>query len=823
MPAALRTAFFAAAALFAADVRADAGDIDWPPADADRRPWLGGWTPGDLGESEVGEAAPDAAAELEKIAGKGFGGLMLDPASLFRPGDFEDFDPDSDDSEIPAPAIVQRERLGEITAACDRLGLGLDFAGPGESPLFPPDPGDRARLLIPFLETIRGGAALDLPLPDAEPVFLAAWPNEGPPLELTGAIDADTGRLRWDAPRGPWQLAGIFAEAIEGELDRLSPGAVDRQLEVFRLAIAGHAGPAPRAVALSRRQPRSADWSPELPGLFRRNRGYDLRDHLPALFGEGPAGTVERVRCDFRESLADLHHSTLRAWHLGVRELGALSRTSLRGQHGHPLDLHALADFPGARAGDTLDLHLAASAARLTMKPLVVADLHPAPADPPARWKRQAVEAFLAGANHLTLHPPDDSAWAGLDAFNAFLTRCQSVLQSATPDPDLLLYLPAHDFWTERGGLPTTGRGAWLRPTAWQQCRDAFSGHGIGYDSVSDRLLRDARVEDGRLVVGRAHYAGLVLPEVRRLPETTATRLLDLARAGARIGILGEWPRDVPGLPSPDIRRGTLIHSLRSIPEERLIEAETPLDLADKLGVVPEPMAATGLRLIRLRHDEGHFYLVHNPTRERLDVALELAVPWTSAVFMDPHRPSRTGVAGSSGSADTPRLGLDPGGVRVLKTYRDHEADGPDWRAPADPAAAVTVGGSWEVEFPARDHGDSEPFAIRTPLLGPWKSDPRLADFPGTARYRIEFDAPDFPAVRLDLGTVGHRAEVFVNDSAAGSGFAPPHHFDITRLLRPGRNRLRIDVTAVGMPVSPDAPAGLLGPVRLIALEPGTP
>src|SRR5947208_16430526 len=88
--------------------------------------------------------------------------------------------------------------------------------------------------------------------------------------------------------------------------------------------------------------------------------------------------------------------------------------------------------------------------------------------------KGQADFLLAGGINHIVFHgtaySPADAAWPGwcfyasseinprnpiwrdLPAFNAYLARCQSVLQAGRPDNDVLLYWPIEDAWEEEQG-----------------------------------------------------------------------------------------------------------------------------------------------------------------------------------------------------------------------------------------------------------------------------------------------------------------------------------------------------------------------------------
>ena len=104
-----------------------------------------------------------------------------------------------------------------------------------------------------------------------------------------------------------------------------------------------------------------------------------------------------------------------------------------------------------------------------------------------------------------------------------------------------------------------------------------------------------------------------------------------------------------------------------------------------------------------------------------------------------------------------------------------------------------------------------------------------LAQFSGTAIYEKTFPLPAAfrgAHVMLDLGKVSSVAKVQINGRDAGTLIWSPYRLDITTLLKPGKNRMRISVTnteanarAVGAShniLSKIDLCGLEGPVSLI-------
>ena len=167
----------------------------------------------------------------------------------------------------------------------------------------------------------------------------------------------------------------------------------------------------------------------------------------------------------------------------------------------------------------------------------------------------------------------------------------------------------------------------------------------------------------------------------------------------------------------------------------------------------------------------------------------------------------------------------------------------------------LEISGPWEVRFPDRM---DVPAQTTFEQLVSWTEHPQPAIryFSGTATYARSFELPvervsGSRRVLLDLGRVESLAEVVVNGRKLSVLWKPPFVVDITDLVQPGQNTLQVQVTNAwlnrllgdkeypqGFPdagplqfkpqLSADisnrlgsqpAPAGLIGPVRLLATE----
>lgn len=769
---------------------APAADLDWPEDGIEPRPVLRREWP------DEAPAAERIAAEFARFAKLGFGTVEIAPAAAVDP-------------ELwPGPSWA--EAIDQASEAAATAGLRLDLrchAGPA------PAAGAFPALALEPVERGHRGGPLDWDLSDAPPFCLAAWPSHGDPVDLLPLIDPESGRLHWDAPPGPWRIFGLRSRVAGPTLDPFSPDATAAWLDELSQRTLTERPREVHAYTRAVSEPRGANWTAGLLAAFERQHGYRLPDELPALFGDDDAGSSDRVLCDFRQTLAELQLDSLTAWHELCRQTGSLSRATLGPAAAHPIDLAASIDLPGMPAGPFTPY--AASAAHLSTRPLVHAEVGGLDRIRPNDLRDAIQNAWLAGANQLSFRLPADAPAppAALAGLATWVTRVQSALQHGAPDPDLLLYYPAHDFWSERGGIPDSEpeRSAWLAGTGFQRCVGEFQRAGIGFDIVSDRLLERASVVDDRILLGGLSYRCLILPDVRRLPETTALLLLELARRGGRIGVLGSWPDDVPGLLQPDLRRGTMFQALMAVPAHHSHSADQPLALAEAFGIAPEPMTDHGLRCLRRSHADGHHYLVVNPGTEVVDAWFELARPAAAVAVLDPSLAQLRGCLPSHESDDGTRqfrLRIGPGETRILRSFREPPGEVPAY--PIVDGEARPIQGPWTLT-PATDSDEELP-AVLSPIPGSWRGVDGLE--PGPVRYRSTFTHPGDGRWLLDLGEVAGSARIRLNDRPAVDSVLPPHHLEVTRLLRSGENALEIEVHQ-----SAEASlAGLLGPPRLIRL-----
>jgi hypothetical protein len=107
--------------------------------------------------------------------------------------------------------------------------------------------------------------------------------------------------------------------------------------------------------------------------------------------------------------------------------------------------------------------------------------------------------------------------------------------------------------------------------------------------------------------------------------------------------------------------------------------------------------------------------------------------------------------------------------------------------------------------------------------LGDWSRNDGLLSYSGGAWYRKTVTIPEAKQVLLNLGEIVASVEVRVNGQPAGTKVSPPWVLDITRLAKPGANRIEVLVCNTlanhytTMPTGYRGPtiSGLLGPVQV--------
>lgn len=466
-------------------------------------------------------------------------------------------------------------------------------------------PGEQS-LVAPRIADTDAKAAMNAVIANprpSQPINPGAILDKKSIVDLTDKLRAGVDTIEWEVPEGEWVVLRMGyttsgktnhppTDAGRGlECDKLHPSGVEAHWEGFVSPLLDELEPYVGR-SFTRWESDSwecgaQNWTHDLERTFETRYGYSLIPYLPVVAGEavGSVEDSEQALRDWRMLLSELitrnfyqRYNELCASRglkyeaemagaqavladpIAYASVVALPMTEFWSYHSKEFSLR---DVQGRRG--VMD---AISGAHLSGKFVVAAEaftsgnahfLHE-----PATLKPSADAGFCAGLNyyyhHASGHQPDESqpgwnmdpwgivfnrklTWAEeASSWNAYLARCQTVLQAGKPVVDIL-YLKNED----------ATNFLWKEPDA------PFSAEGhpfIGYKfhSLSHKLLHRLSAKEGKLVTPEGmRYALIYTPEHEAYSIETLEHLLRLKREGGVV--IGKAPEGVLGK-NPDRQHG---------------------------------------------------------------------------------------------------------------------------------------------------------------------------------------------------------------------------------------------------------------------------
>ncbi len=776
--------------------------LAWPEFKKENKPWTRWWWPG----SAVDKAS--LTLQLEQLAAAGIGGVEITP--IYGAKGYE-----SRYIDFLSPKWM--EMLEHVGKEGKRLGLGIDMAtGTG----------------WPF-----GGL----------------WIDEA--NALARAVLKD-GKLTGEPTKMMVKRAAPGDEGLV--VDPYSPDALRRYLMPFTQAFEKFPRGLVRGQFHDSFEYYNGSWTPKFAEVFQKMHGYDIQQFAPYLLAK-PAEipndireNLGRIKSDFRETLAKLHLDYLRTWVKWSHDRGFIVRNQSHGAPANLLDLYANADIaetevfgstpfpiPGLRRNsnevrhdqdlpEPLVIRMASSAGHVVGHNLSSSEtctwLREHWKESLAYVKPEIDRIFADGINHIFYHgtvfSPKDAKWPGwlfyastqfnpnntwwddFGELNRYVGRVQSILQRGKPDNDILLYWPLADLWENGEGLMIqlgVHNVKWLTEQPVGKLARSMMDHGYSFDYISDDQLEQTKVESKQLVTPGSRYKVLLVPAVKRMPIATLKRLQKLSNDGA-IVIFQSLPEDVPGFGQLESRRSEFKQLLNKFNPGTFVKND--LLAALPTHTIPrEACADAGLGFIRRANSKGHDYFFTNLTAKKFEGWVKLGAPARSAILRDPLT-GRMGFAAIK-SAEKGRaqvfLQLAPGEALLLETINSPATINQQnsWTYFRSSDAPLIINGDWKVEF--IKGGPVLPKPIETNTLKSWTElgDEEAQRFGGTARYRIEINAPAQKADDwiLDLGEVRESARVRLNGREIATLWSIPFQVRVGKLLKPGRNVLELDVT----------------------------
>ncbi|MCX6361749.1 MAG: glycosyl hydrolase [Armatimonadetes bacterium] len=484
------------------------------------------------------------------------------------------------------PPIFSREWFDTwswMVGECRKRGMGIGISGytldwPGhESNLFGKTVyGDREtqgqELTVTQQVACQAGQAISVDVP-ADAVAVRAYRLEGAVsarggADLSGHVKA--GKLTWTPPDGSWQVWVVAAQRKPLTLNPLHPLSGRRVIERFFQPCESHTPGGTSAglnyffqdelqFGVGRNQ-----WVEDFALEFRKRKGYDLMEALPALFGEMGKETP-KVRMDYmdvRVALAEERYfRPIFEWH---QQRGLIYACDPGGRGRDPGEFgdyfRAVRwysapghDTPGGNA-DLIKGKVSSSIAHLYQRPRVWLEGYHSLGwgATPERLLRATRENYLFGCSLLNLHglyytthggfwewaPPcyhfRMPYWDHFGTFLKYFERLSYLLTQGVHRCDVAVMYPVapYDADLSPGEATSVAFGAGER---------LFAG-GYDFDFMDHQSLERATVRDGRLHVAGEAYRALVLPAMRAVRWSTLQKALAFRRAGGIVVALGALP-----------------------------------------------------------------------------------------------------------------------------------------------------------------------------------------------------------------------------------------------------------------------------------------
>jgi hypothetical protein len=445
--------------------------------------------------------------------------------------------------------------------------------------------------------------------------------------------------------------------------------------------------------------------------------------------------------------------------------------------------------------------------------------------------------------------------WPYFSHFADYVNRSTFVLQQGKPVADVAVYLPMEDAmaeagmeqflpnWAVRDRLSSNGPPPeFSLKNALHYESDVVKGiitNGFAMDGIDTFTMNSGmRTDGGRLAQGDGDYGILVLPNLTGIDVESLRQIQRFVISGGVLIATKRLPDRAWGLRDREARN-TQVRELvvqlfgapvlreyleRRVGEGRAVFCPDEQGSFTKALLTVQPdigfqAASPQVSFVHRRQPGRDFYFMVNTSQDHQQLEgtfrvghkapslWDLKTGTIEPVVVFEHVREGTRVPFALGPLESKVLVFSPenrrpaaidtdlpleaGGARVFEngSYFYANGDGRKVVAVTGVPAPSHLSMKWSLALGDQRYELGE--------LASWTALPKSRYFSGTGTYEAEFDVPDHQGlgVILDLGSVRETADVHVNDAPAGVAWMRPYRCDITRLIRPGRNRIRVAVT----------------------------
>ncbi|WP_020526754.1 glycosyl hydrolase [Flexithrix dorotheae] len=648
-------------------------------------------------------------------------------------------------------------------------------------------------------------------------------------------------------------------------VDHLNGQAVEKYLhhmsDKLKPVFGGNIGKYVRSLFCDSIELEGANWTDDLSQEFEKRNNYKIEPYLPLVleregdfdaFNAKVADEVKRARYDYSKLLADLFTERfIIPYHKWCNANGTESRYQA---YGHPwlytdlLDGNLIPDIPEADQwlfnggwqpyADVDQIRYAiwnkysSSAGHLKNRSIISTEAMTNTSgvfEASLAYIKQATDMnFVSGINHLVLHgfnySPPSVAFPGWIRFGTYFSeknpwwpyfhhwasytaRLSQAFQNAKAISQVAIMGPTPDIWSNYGlDRNPFNLQPWYLHAIWQ----AFNHNGYCSDYVNATILKDAIVENGKIVYGEMSYEVLLICDVKTLTTNTAQKINELARAGGKIIFIGEKPSQAPGINGKG-KNEAVAKAIWEVLEDDFLVKYTPapsdelqpsqdellqwaLELMGKYDISPGVEISNPdpkLFFIQYQKEGKDLYFFNNASREKT-IHFNAQFPFSDkqAGLLNPETGGFS-LYPPNGNLNELKISLAPLESKLFVFEKEIKGE-KSIEKKTNGEEILQIEGEWHVEFiPV----EGAKFSQKLHKLIDFAKDDQLKNFSGQAIYNITFNAEIAEHIFLDLGEVYEISEVKLNGEALGTRWYGDHIYPVHNQLKTGKNTLEIKVT----------------------------
>ena len=395
--------------------------------------------------------------------------------------------------------------------------------------------------------------------------------------------------------------------------------------------------------------------------------------------------------------------------------------------------------------------------------------------------------------------------WPYVKYLNRYRARVSTLLQNADMYADIAVLPPVADMWTTMGmqNEPFPSQiNADYQSLLWE----AMHKCGNGTDYVSETIIRDAQIKNGRLCYGKRSYSSLFMIEVERTDPATLDKLLQFVSSGGKVFCIEKYPHLSLGWNNHKERDRQVVACLEKLKSftDRFILLQKPSDndfiawypaVQKKYGLSPfVNITAPNTYVMVNRYvcdDQSDMFFFIN---SHLHLAHKTGISFPKHITSGKHAWIWDLNNGERYRIELDKQGgfeLDLGPAESRMIVFDKSEKGQKWNPLPVAGKDTRKLEGWDVEFrySMEDKVEKDKFYVLEDL-----KNTKWVNFSGTAVYRKKFSAVQLQKTILNLGKVYGISDVKINGKDCGVTWYGHRLYDITSQLKSGENEIEVHV-----------------------------